>query len=34
MNLLIETTRSIVKEDMVNLTGEELDENKTFQFRP
>ena len=28
MNLLIETTRSIIKEGIVNVTGEELDENK------
>ena len=28
MNLPIETTRSTVKEGIVNLTGEELDENK------
>ena len=28
MNLPIETTRSIIKEGVVNVTGEELDENK------
>ena len=28
MSLLIETTRSIIKEGIVNVTGEELDENK------
>ena len=28
MNLPIETTRSTVKEDTANLTGEELDQNK------
>ena len=28
MNLINETSRSIVKEGIVNLTGEELDENK------
>ena len=28
MKLPIETTRSIIKEVIVNLTGEELDENK------
>ena len=28
MNLPIETTRSIIKEGIVNLTEEELDENK------
>ena len=28
MNLAIERTRSIIKEGIVNLTGEELDENK------
>ena len=28
MNLLIETTRSIIKEGIVNVTGEELDVNK------
>ena len=28
MNLPNETSRSIVKEGIVNLTGEELDENK------
>ena len=40
MNLLIETTRSIIKEGIVNVTGEELDENKiellnlNHQFAP
>ena len=29
MNLAIERTRSIIKEGIVKLTGEELDENKT-----
>ena len=32
MNLPNETSRSIVKEVIVNLTGEELDENKTKLF--
>ena len=32
MNLPIETTRSIIKECIVNLTGEELDENKIKLF--